>query len=208
MLTHQAYGRCPRCKSPDVYTPGEACLHCEYVEKNPQIIEMTKTAPLKIPRAALLRCPKCKTTDIYTPGEKCLACNYLEKDPKISKLGKELRYRIIPLIKSYDFCETLKTRKGTRSRGKYDPIAGALLEYEYAFTLLFNDRTLQIKALQNLYRILSNLDTALDKVLVKNKSVNDHNRNLLNKIKSSTQLNSSSGLLSKSLIKKIGHYKK
>jgi Zn finger protein HypA/HybF involved in hydrogenase expression len=186
MKTDRAKASCPRCNCPDAYTPGQPCLHCQYLEKDPQIIEMTLNAQLQIPRSALLRCPKCKNPDTYTPGENCMACGFKETNALLIKRSQEFRYRIIPLMPARDFISSLKTRSYTRSRSKYNPIAGALLEYEYAFTLLFSDNITQIQSLQNFYRVLQTLGTALNTVL-KAKSVNDHNRTLLLALKSLTQ---------------------
>jgi len=96
------------------------------------VIPPGKNAQLQIPRSAFLRCPRCKNSDAYTPGEKCLHCGYMETSALLIKRASEFRYRIIPLITARDFSAALKTRSYTGSRKKYDPIAGALLEYEYA----------------------------------------------------------------------------
>jgi len=188
MKTDRELMRCPRCTNPDAYTPGQPCLHCGYVEKDPQIIELTQNAQLQIPRSAFLRCPKCKNSDAYTPGEKCIHCGYLETNLLLVKRAKEIRYRILPLMRSLNFSDALKFMRGSIGQhSKYRPIEGALLEYEYAFTMLFSDNIKQIYALQNLYRVLAELGAALDKVL-KNKSPNDNNRMVLTKLRNFTRV--------------------
>ncbi len=181
MQSDTAWARCPQCKSPDAYTPGEPCLHCRYVETDPQVIEYCRNAQLQIPRSAFLRCPRCKNPDAYTPGEKCLHCGYLERNRILVQRAKEFRYRIIPLMPSRDLTEMLKFRCSLGQLKKYRPVEGALLEYEYAFALLFSPKIRQVEALQNFYRVLARLGKALVKLL-KNSRLSDHNRAVLTRL--------------------------
>ncbi|MEE2902654.1 MAG: hypothetical protein VYC39_09995 [Myxococcota bacterium] len=164
-----ALGGCPRCKSHEKLVPGTACLECGYLETDRQRIHLALEAQRAIPRAILTRCPKCKNFDGYGIGDSgelsCFHCGYVESDPLIIRRFQELRYRLRPLMRQRNFDLEIHVRRVIGSKKKYQKLLGLLLDYEYGFSLLFDEKLVHLRTLQNLYRILTEILQACTELL-------------------------------------------